>query len=365
MLLDISQKAFFILLRAGLWETQIEDTSLFPLTHEIWGEIWSIARKQTVTGIVYKGILSLPTYLFPNDNILFKWVAEVNCIERENKKMNCILTTLTTHFKANSIDCILQKGQGISMMYETPSLRQCGDIDLYFPSSRDNKKALSLVEKEGCTVKHAPDGSYSYDWYGIKVEHHSSLFDIYDPFQKAYISNLISKYGFAETIISKEWNIWIKTPSSSLNLLLLNTHIMKHAFGHGIGLRQICDIARAYYTLNTQVKQEEIKEIYTALGIDKWSVLLHSFLINYIGLQPEHLPYPHNSTCSCDELLEIIMQGGNFGMFNKERKSASSSILLRKLNTFKAYCRRGYFSINYAPKEAFWTSVNLLFGQVK
>lgn len=48
------QKALLVLLRAGLWESKIEDLSCFPLSAGEWKNLYLLSRQQTVTGIVFR-----------------------------------------------------------------------------------------------------------------------------------------------------------------------------------------------------------------------------------------------------------------------------------------------------------------------
>ena len=365
MILNKDYTALFILLRAGLWNIKPEDISIFPLSNNSWWKILKISQVQTVTGIVFKGILNLPHEMHPNEDIIIKWIAEVNSIEKKNRMMNGVLATLFSYFSSNNIKCVLQKGQGVALMYIDPLLRECGDIDLYFPLNKDHKKAIELMKAEGCEIHHSSDGSYTYQWNGIEVEHHSNLIDIQNPFLRKDLSRIIAKYGFVETILDKEWNFYITTPANIINLILLNTHIMKHTFGYGIGLRQMCDMARAYHCSKELINQEELKSIYQKLGIEKWSLTLHSFLITYIGLSENDLPYPDKTIFPTDHLLNIILQGGNFGMYDEERSKFSQTKWKRKMNTLKVFYNRRRFSIDQAPKEAFCTFITLLMGQLK
>ena len=54
-----------LLLRQGLWDRQEDCSALFPLDEKEWNEIHSMARKQTVQGIIYDGIRLLPTEAVP------------------------------------------------------------------------------------------------------------------------------------------------------------------------------------------------------------------------------------------------------------------------------------------------------------
>ena len=50
----------FSLLRAGLWEREPDDLSPFPLTDAQWWDVYRMAVRQTVTGIVCRGRPATP-----------------------------------------------------------------------------------------------------------------------------------------------------------------------------------------------------------------------------------------------------------------------------------------------------------------
>lgn len=56
--------------------------ALFPLDEKEWNEIHSMARKQTVQGIIYDGIRLLPTEAVPPRKVLLGWMVEVDTLER-------------------------------------------------------------------------------------------------------------------------------------------------------------------------------------------------------------------------------------------------------------------------------------------
>ena len=236
-------------------------------------------------------------------------------------------------------------------------------MDFYFPDPKAGEAVLSAMQAGGCRLTKAPDGSVSYFRKGILIEHHPDLLDLQNPFLRKKISAWIRQYGFEE-IALPDGGAEIFVPSPLLHLLLLNTHIMKHAFGLGVGLRQFCDLARAYKSLQGRFDPDELRHLYAKSGIEKWSDLLHAFLTSYMGLPVEYLPYPPGHTCDVRPLLEIVWQGGNFGQYQKGRAEASQSVWLRKIHTFRAFCRNNRFAATYAPQEAFWTAAKLLKGNI-
>lgn len=357
--------AFFVLLRAGLWEKEPDDLSVFPLSEEDWTEIFSLSRKQTVTGIVYRGMHYLSDELLPSESLIVRWVAAIDRIEKANRKMNRELSGLVSLFKDNNICAILQKGQGVALMYERPLLRECGDIDFYFFSKQENRRAAMLMQERGCRLDKQPDGSFCYNWKGVEVEHHPFLFDLRNPFLKGRLFSLMKKKGFSEITLPQNHDTTVTVPSPVLNLLLLNTHIMKHSLGLGIGLRQFCDMARACYCLYGQVDSDEIKAVYRKTGIERWSILLYSFLVDYMGLPVSCQPYFGDTLTSSEVLLDIVLKGGNFGQYSAGRDQARRTRWCRKLHTLGSFCRNYRFSSSYAPAETFWTSIKLFWGQTR
>ena len=197
-----------------------------------------------------------------------------------------------------------------------------------------------------CGVGKSGDGSYWYNWNKREVEYHYHLFDIQSPCVKGYLKQLVAKKGLVYVKLSEDMNTSVMTPAPVLNLLLLNTHIMKHVLGHGIGMRQLCDMARAYYYLHSWVDMEELKAIYGKVGIEKWSAMLHAFLNEYLGLDAKYMPDMGEAMEDAGELLSIIMQGGNFGFHHESRGDVNQGKWKRKWETAKAF----YAQRNFAAK---------------
>lgn len=344
--------ALFTLLKAGLWGLKIDNLGHFPLSTIEWGQLFEEARKQTITGIVYRGITMLPDKFIPPIAILTKWVAEVDRIERNNQKMNNTLKTLIEMFEQQGLTPIVLKGQSVAALYETPDWRECGDIDLYF-KLEDKEKAKKILINKGIAFEEHADNSIYYKYRGIDVEHHTSVIDIETPSKKKWIATLIEK---------EEYNndTSIKTLTQTTNLLMLNTHIMKHAIGRGVGLRQLCDIARAYHSYHQTLDYEHLNKLYRDAGIEKWSMLLHAFLVKHIGLPIDEQPYNNTDNIDTNPLSMIILRGGNFGLHDtKETRTA----WIRKAHTLKAFWGNRKFAWKYTRKEALWTIVNLFIGQ--
>lgn len=360
------EQAFFVLLRSGLWERPIEDVTPFPLRDDQWRSLWRLARQQTVCGLIYRGLQYLPEPLWPTSLVLAGWLVEIERIERENKAMNECVSALYSLFSSAHIRNVLQKGQGVAGLYPYPLLRECGDIDFYFPTDEDWRAASNLITtKLKLRTSQRADGSICYYYQNICVEHHRFLIDLQTPSARKVLKKLEERDGFEcfkPSLINDEG--WL-VPSVLVNLVLLNAHILKHAMGHGVGLRQLCDMARAYHIYQGRYTNQELVALYRKVGLTKWCRLLHGFLVYDLGLDPNDLPEPaYSSDYGTDILREIVYCGGNFGQHHKDFEQISKKNgWLRKVDTLKAYWVNMRFSCTIAPKEFFWGLWQLVKGQ--
>lgn len=343
--MDKTLQALFALLQAGLWGTFDEAVaSAFPLSAVEWERVFTLARQQTVTGIAFRGLDFLPEEAAPPMGIMAKWMAHADRIEQSNRVMNETVAKLYGHFASAGVEAVLQKGQGVAAMYPEPLLRECGDIDLYFPGHDGVSDPLAGID--GAVRERQPDDSWSYVVDEIIVEHHTDLLDIQSPRAKRYVKRLIEEKGFEKVVTGD--GVEVLVPAPEVNLLLLSSHILKHAFGVGIGLRQFCDyaVARRYY--EGRVNEEEMREIWRMTGLEKWEGLLEGFLVKKTGV-----------------LLDIVLKGGNFGVYSKDRENVPRARWARKVQTFKALMGNIGFAFRYAPGEWFWTTMQLLGGQFR
>ena len=351
---------FFTLLQAGLWETVPKELSLFPLTENQWTTIYNLSRQQTVTGIIYQGICMLPDDLMPSEQQLMRWVVGIDKIEKKNIKMNKVLIELCNFFKENGLTPVVLKGQGIAQFYEQPLLRECGDIDIYFPKKEENERAIHLIKEKGINTTLSADGSVSYLWESIEIEHHPYAIDLQNKSVQSSLRRMEQTFGYEEVRLADAATIL--TPTPNINLVLQNAHILKHTLGWGIGLRQLCDYARTCHKTKGKTNTEFLKKISSISGIERWTDMLHLFISDYLLLPTEELPYKTEKV-SVEPLLERIIKGGNFGHFRTDRDIKSANHFKRKLQTARSFMQNMSFAYYYAPKEAASTFIQLLKGQ--
>ena len=375
--MDKTLQALFALLQAGLWGRFDEVVaSAFPLSAGEWERVFTLARQQTVTGIAFRGLDFLPEEAAPPMGIMAKWMAHADRIEQSNRVMNETVAKLYGYFASAGVEAVLQKGQGVAAMYPEPLLRECGDIDLYFPGHDGVSDPLAGID--GAIRERQPDDSWVYVVDGIIVEHHADMVDIQSPRAKRYVKRLIEEKGFEKVVTGD--GVEVLVPAPEVNLLLLSSHILKHAFGVGIGLRQFCDyaVARRYY--EGRVNEEEMREIWRMTGLEKWEELLEEFIGRFLDsdcalARNDNKDFQDDTHSERNEesfykkktgvLLDIVLKGGNFGVYSKDRENVPRARWARKVQTFKALMGNIGFAFRYAPGEWFWTTMQLLGGQFR
>lgn len=358
-MMNIEQRALLSLVRAGLWsKADPEMEKVFPLSPESWAKVLQMARQQTVTGLMFRGFDYLPEASMPPMFIMARLMAYVDRLESANRKMDQTLVTLWKHFEAEGVKAVLQKGQGIAMMYPDPALRECGDVDVYMP----DYDGYTDVLKDVCGVagENMPDGSKAYSLDGVVVEHHTHLLDIASPFRQKFVKRLMDEKGFETVRVGGEDGVDVLVPAPEVNLLLLSSHILKHALGVGIGLRQVCDYAVACRYYAERVDPDEMTRIYRKAGIARWARVLDGFVARFLDFARND-----NESKKSAILLEIIMKGGNFGSFTESRENSSRSKVSRKLHTLRSFCENVRFAMGCAPGEWFWTMARLMGGQMR
>jgi len=358
--------AFFYLLKLGLWGSK-NDSMQFPvLNNNEWSLIYEIAVSQTVEGLVYEGILSLPNMYYPPYEILLRWTAKIDSIERFNKKVRFTLSNLSEGLAKSNISFILLKGLGLAENYRNPLLRVSGDLDLYFTDINNYNKANSLLLTKGCIIKKGDHNSTFYTFNNVEVEHHTKMIDVYNPFLQKYIKKLIESElpKFKEIEIN---NRYILIPSYLISHVQANAHILKHYMGFGIGLRQICDVARLCYMKEESFDGNELKMVYSKLGLSKWTNVLHNILVKDLGLDPSKLPYAIESDYKTDSIICDILNSGNFGFHDIRFRETDVTRLKSNQKRDRIYQRvipHIYKLMKLTPSEVFWFPLSKAYTKI-
>ena len=331
--LNNSQKAFFELLRAGLWENfpvHGEGLMVNGSSNVDWEVVYRLATEQSVMGLVLAGIEKSNTNRTDNTNrlpqeLLLQWIGEVQIIEEQNKAMNEFVAKLIEKLRKENVYAILVKGQGIAQCYERPLWRTSGDVDLLLSDSNYEKAKKVLlplaidVDTEYKTLKHLGITLKN----GFVVELHGML--------HSRLSNRIDR-GIDEAQKDvfcggnvRSWmnvNTPVFLPAPDNDVVFIFTHILKHFYIEGIGLRQICDWCRLLWTFKDSLNHGLLESRIRKMGLMlEWKAFYH-LASKYLGM-PDYgsglMVHDSRYDKKADRIMEFVLETGNFGQ-NRELK---------------------------------------------
>jgi len=340
---------FLALVRRGLWE-QPDDLSGLRLSAEQWGEVYECAKSQTVRGLVMRGMelasaegVEMNVPLTVKANLM---AAGSRC-GRRYAEMEAAGKKLFSLYEAKGVHPVMLKGISVAGLYEQPELRECGDIDVYFAPEE-----FGRVKVEGAERK--ADGSYAFKYEGETIEIHDHVIDVERPRAKKIAEKMVVERGFVCVGAGGVAAGGLRTVGPRTTLMLLNTHILKHAIGMGVGLRQMCDYARAHVAYADEVAgyMDDMEK----LGLAKWTEVLDCFCSKYLAMPCER-EFSERAVKVAEELLSVVMEGGNFGFESRRGEGV--------WNTARGFLTNMTFAFKLSVPETIWTFVSLVKGRLK
>ena len=212
-----------------------------------WKELYAIAKKQCLVGVLFDGIKKLPAeHVEMEKELLLQWMAESQMLEKANVRLNDAAIQVSEWFRKKGFRTCILKGQGNALMYPNPYSRTPGDIDIWVEGG--DKRVISFVRSisphEKACYHHIEFPSYK----GVEVEVHyrpSFLLCFWHnrKLQKYY--ERVKEEQFSHRVMLGEQGE-IAIPTAEFNIIFQLTHIYAHLMNEGIGLRQLVDY---YYVL--------------------------------------------------------------------------------------------------------------------
>ena len=135
------QKIFFDFLRFCIGASKEIPVSLKDAD---WKELYAIAKKQCLVGVLFDGIKKLPAeHVGMEKELLLQWMAESQMLENANVRLNDAAIQVSEWFRKKGFRTCILKGQGNALMYPNPCSRTPGDIDIWVEGG--DKRVISFV----------------------------------------------------------------------------------------------------------------------------------------------------------------------------------------------------------------------------
>ena len=321
MTLNKIENAFFELLRIALGT---QEKMTVALNDAEWKDVAQMAVKQSVLGILFTAVETLPEEQRPYNDLyidMYKWV---DTIEQRNEHMNKLTASVSNRFRKDGFPNCILKGQGVALLYPKPLRRHSGDIDIWLKGER--KDIIKYVRK----IPNSERPEYHHIGFKLNkkdvIEVHftpSYMFNIFkNPnMQRWFESQQDAQINNYTPIPNTDYKI--PTPTTSFNVIYSLNHIFRHFFNGGIGVRHIIDY---FYILNaydsehhTEQEKAELLKVIEQFNMTKFLTALSWILANLLGQEREKLLVEPNEDEGRFFLKEVFISG-NFGKYDPQQQ---------------------------------------------
>ena len=356
------QEAFFNFLQFCIGSVEKIPTSIKEAD---WKVLYAIAKKQALTGVMFHGIKQLPKELAPDAGLLMQWMGMAQKIRQQNIRLFLDSAKVCKKFKDVGFrNCIL-KGQGNAVLYPDPYMRTPGDIDIYLDGGRERvmqyinnvcpNQVMRYHHVDFPVMKTAIEVHFtpSYMFYPVHNRRMQKWFKEMMDLQCSNVVTLPDGYGE------------ITMATMNFNVIYILSHLYRHVFTEGIGLRQLLDY---YFVLvkwhtdltltdsnkslpqMTQINTDldALRHDLKYLGLWKFAGAVMYVLHKTLGLPEEKMIAPINVN-EGRFLLAEIMQGGNFGQYDTRLGSKENE---GKLHRYFRMSLRNLRFVKHYPTEA-------------
>lgn len=311
-----------------------------------WKELYRIAQKQCLVGILFDGIQKLPpAEVGMSKDLLLQWMMQCQMLEKANVRLNDAAIHVPEWFRKKGFRTCILKGLGNAQLYPNGLHRTPGDIDIWVEGG--DKRVISFVRSisphEKACYHHIEFPSYK----GVEVEVH------YRPsFLLCFWHNRrLQKYY--ERVKEKQFSHRVKLgeqgevaiPTAEFNLIFQLTHIYAHLMNEGIGLRQLLD----YYFVLLHADIKDLAELQRNLkrfGLWKFAGAIMYIMQEVFGMPASRLIVPSNEKYGIFVLNEVL-EAGNFGKYDERNRFGKSQL---GHNLQRVY--RDIRLVRYFPMEA-------------
>lgn len=321
-----------------------------PCDDATWEEIFEIARRQSVIGLIYKGMMMLPEDRKPGAKIKVKIAVVSEKIQAINAMFDSKVAELYVDLKQMGLKSCLLKGQGIALYYDEPSLRQCGDIDMWVGGER--REILRLLSGRWKT-KNVFYHHVDVDVFGKtpEVEIHFTPSWMNNPF----VNRRMQKYFREAEAVQLERMVEgaaFPVPDITFNLIFNMAHIYRHLLFEGVGMRQIVDY---YYLLvNSNEEQRAQAMDYIRTFRMKRFASAMAYVLQELFDIDRSLNICEPSRKYGEQFLKEIFRGGNFGKYDSRNKNVSTAAA--PVRFYRRMKRLFPFLLAY-PSEVLWAPV--------
>lgn len=357
------QKIFFDFLRFCIGSAKEIPGSLKEVD---WKELYAIAQKQCLVGVLFHGIRRLPKELAPEQKLLMQWMVMAEQIRKQNIRLFLDSVKVCKNFENKGFaNCIL-KGQGYALLYPDPYMRTPGDIDIYLTGGR--KRVMQYINKV-CPNQVMRYHHVDFPVMKTAIEVHFTPSYMFCPIHNCRMQKWFGK------VMGEQCNHRVSLPDGygeihvpqvSFNVIYILSHLYRHIFTEGIGLRQLLDYSFVLVKWHTDLTNltdsnkslpqmtqintdlDTLRHELKYLGLWKFAQAVMFVMKEVFGLSEDRMIAPMDER-EGRFLLDEIMRGGNFGQYDDRM---GSKVGESKIHRYFRMNLRNLRFVKHYPTEA-------------
>lgn len=349
---------FFELIRISLGRQ--EALSRTPTETE-WHELYKEVKRQTLAGVLYDGLCRLTADQKPPRKLLINWHATTQKIICDNKRVNHDTLWVAQRWEKLGYRNVILKGQGNALLYPNPMLRTPGDIDIWLDGNQ--KKIVNYIRSHFPNLEVTRIEMEFPVRKDTTIEVHFLPSFLYDPFKNRKMQRYFSeqlkhpKQVELPDVLNDDGQSdgpgIINIPNDEMNLVFQLSHIYRHLFYEGIGLRQLIDYYYLSHVLTTPEGiglREKVLPVIRELGLMDFCKALMWVMDEVFHMPTEQMltePDEHRGRF----LLSEIMHAGNFGHGDDRVGNRAE---MSRWERFTWGTRWSWRLIGQYPREVLW-----------
>lgn len=311
----IGRYPFFDLLRIACGTQQALSRQL---SETEWETVFRMSKKQSLTGVMFAAVQSLDSEYCPSKDKCREWIRNAEPLRKKNRLASERSAQLYSMLSENGFSPCIMKGQSLAPYYgELAEYRAVGDIDVWVdkPISAIDGYVSSLGVKHHTTIAHVECDIFP----DIPVEIHPQPAIIRCPWLDKRLQDWFKSFDVSQFEMYNGYRV----APLEFNLVYMLVHIQHHLLFEGVGLRQLMDYFFVLKAADRETVRNGFDRMVSCLQLKPLARGIMWIMREVFGLDSGHL------LADPDEkmgrfLLDEIMIGGNFGMYDTRNRMVKS-----------------------------------------
>lgn len=290
-----------------------------------WQEVYDLARKQGVEGVVMDALEKVPANMRPPKQLLLNWIGRVAMMEKVYEQYAGTVKILTDRLGAQGLAVMLMKGYGCSLNYPRPMHRPCGDIDIFVmtPDGVHTKEVVRLVDdwaakQIDCQLIHDNEHHSVFRFGNFVVENHETILDINTHKSSVRLNRLLEDLA-RESLQDSSGKQGLFLPSVRFNSIHLLRHMANDFATVKTSLRQVLDWSTFVCAHADEIDWKFVYDVAHQMNMNRFLDAIHAICVDYLKASAHLFPIEKRDDKLRDKVMADILneERQEYDMTNK------------------------------------------------